>query len=225
MCNSASIASSSEPRHPHMHMYDRGILQLALSDHDTVRITIDLTDSNIKVLILQALFQLLADNASLKLLFPHALPLLRNGLLELSLQHTVQEATLSVAVEQADNALALLNSRKSFVVTQLARKVEVDVLAVFLHLAERAATAASADAHAADLHVTRLLALWDCDREALWIAETEADAVDDGCQRNRFVEADDAAHASARVTVDFGGGDGVALVGTTAQGECSIVES
>ena len=109
-------------------------------------------------------------------------------------------------------------------VTQLTREVKVDLLAVFLHLAEQAAAAAGADTYAADLHVARLFALWNRDRETLWVAEAEANAVDDCGQGDRLVEANNAAHASAGMTVNFGGGDGVAFVGTTAQSQCGVVE-
>ena len=106
---------------------------------------------------------------------------------------------------------------------QLAREVKIHIFAVLLHLAEQAATAASTDAHTADHHVAGLLALWHRNWEALGVAQTETNAVDDLWEGHGLVEAYDAAHTRAWVTWERRCGDWVAFVLAAAESERAVV--
>lgn len=150
-----------------------------------------------------------------------------NLLLELRLQNTVQKASFRITVKQSDDAFPLLNGSERFVVAQLAREQEIHILlAVLAQTAEHVPAAACANGHRGDHHVAGLFALGNGDGEALWVAETEADAVDYVEQRLGLGEAHDAAHACACAFVAFDcrGGDGAAGVLACAEVEGCVLD-
>ena len=86
----------------------------------------------------------------------------------------MQEAALRVAVEEGDNAAALLGSGQRVVVRQFAREEQVGI-----HVAQHRRPAARADGYPRDLDVFYLPRLRDRDGEAFRVANAARDALDE----------------------------------------------